>query len=110
MVTSLSTANSRAERVPNPKPGEQVLTRGLPGVSLSSLPQSQGSGTGEPGLGVCFCGMGGQRLRHLYPSPSAIAISGYGGGIIWCETWMFTPLLFCYVTLPPPPLSPAPSS
>lgn len=82
-----------------------MFTRELPGVSLEQPAQSQDSRIGEPGLGVCFCGVGTETTESLYPSPSPTAISGYGGGIIWCETQLFTPLLFCYVLLPTPPIS-----
>lgn len=67
--------NSKCQsRAPNPKPGDQVLTRELPGVFLEQPAQSQGSGMGVPGLGVCFCGAGGRgygiSTHHLAPQPS----------------------------------------
>lgn len=74
------------------------------GSPWSSLPSHRTARWESQGLGSAFVEWG-QRLQNLYPSPSPTAISGYGGGIIWCQTRLFTPLLFCYVLLPTPPIS-----
>lgn len=66
VVTSASTENARAQHLTSNQE-TQVLTRELPGVSLEQPAQPWGSGVGEPGLGVCFCGAG---VKATAPLPS----------------------------------------